>query len=54
MKRHPIILTLLLLAHVVLDLVAWRLAEQQPVGSPAQIVLIDHRSFCKEAIYCYF
>ena len=41
MKRHPIILTLLLLAHAVLDLVAWRLAEQQPVGSPAQIVLIE-------------
>jgi hypothetical protein len=40
MKRHWIILTLLLLAHVVLDLVAWRLAVRQPVGSPAQILLI--------------
>lgn len=40
MKRHWIILLLLLLAHVVLDLVAWRLAVQQEVGSPAQILLI--------------
>src|SRR5688572_17381893 len=40
MKRHGIILTLLLLTHVVLDLVAWRLAVRQEVGSPAQILLI--------------
>lgn len=40
MKRHWIILTLLLLAHVLLDMVVWRLAVRQEVGSPAQIVLI--------------
>jgi hypothetical protein len=40
MKRHWLILSLLLLAHLALDLVAWRLAAHQRVGSPAQILLI--------------
>ena len=40
MARNPLIIVLLVLAHTVLDMVIWRLADQQPVGSPAQISLI--------------
>ena len=40
MARNRLLIVLLVLAHVVVDMVIWRMAEKQPVGSPAQIALI--------------
>lgn len=40
MKRNWLILALLLLAHLSVDGVAFRLAAEQPVGSPGQIAVI--------------